>query len=403
MLLREGERSHSVPRVGHWRGLARSRPWLAVSALCSLAVVGGCGSEGPGVEPFNAPVKLRPSCDIEPLAVLADHELRRLVQRLDPATHRLTLSGVLHAWRLWSAAADLGLASSLPHVQLPDAGEVSIDELILGTGQSYRALHFQRTPYGIRVAPKSFRTPSYFDAYHRDELLCVLAEAGVPLTRPIWTSFGKYRVRNLLDDCIAQFSLTGELPWSAVALTSYLPRQQRGWRNKFGEFYDFDLLALALLRTELGEGPCQGTHVCYALACMANVHSQSPILSQATIGRVQRRIDGLRELLWCAQHADGAWRLGWETGTASRPPDRHAPLTWGASIAVTAHHLEWLALAGCDSKGRDAVTAGLKFLVTALEVASADELSRNYNAYTHAARAILLWSQMGDEGWAEAE
>lgn len=143
---------------------------------------------------------------------------------------------------------------------------------------------------------------------HRDQLLAVLGEIGIPLDAPVTTDRGPKPLRGLLDDSVANFSLDqGEIEWTALAYALYLP-PQRQWTDKFGTAFQFDQLARELMRRELGEQrACSGTHLLYSLAVLCRVDESEPVLSQDTRRELRRYLAAMSDRAAASQRIDGSW------------------------------------------------------------------------------------------------
>ena len=125
---------------------------------------------------------------------------------------------------------------------------------------------------------------------HEDQLLAVLAEAGVPLSTPLTTGRGQASAQRLLDDTLANFDLKQAEPeWSALSVVLYLP-PQRSWTDKYGKVLTFDDLAEELMdRTFQANLPCAGTHLIYTLTALLRADEQEPVLTPTVRAKAQPR------------------------------------------------------------------------------------------------------------------
>lgn len=74
-------------------------------------------------------------------------------------------------------------------------------------------------------------------------------------------------------------------------------------------------------------------------------------------------------------------------------PPAASDSAWGDDIAVTGHHLEWLAIAPEQCHVPSGSWYALAFIEKQLRGVNTDELRLNYLSWSHAVRAWLIWSQ----------
>jgi hypothetical protein len=105
---------------------------------------------------------------------------------------------------------------------------------------------------------------------HRDQVLATFAALDLPLNTPISVGSNKLSINDLLSECVANFYLKQKEPaWTAIALTKYLPPQDK-WVNRFGEATSFSQLVRHLFVVDLNTQSCGGTHILEALIQICN-------------------------------------------------------------------------------------------------------------------------------------
>lgn len=137
-----------------------------------------------------------------------------------------------------------------------------------------------QTRTGARYRPAKSVT---FGENHRDVFLATFAECGVPLSLPLHASDGPaVTAADLLRDSIANFHLgQKEIAWTAIAYVLYMPGTGP-WQNRDGERFTWDQLAGELMRRELRDATCGGTHLLLAMTYLARVDASLALLLPAT-------------------------------------------------------------------------------------------------------------------------
>ncbi|MGH7137080.1 MAG: hypothetical protein ACREHD_15170, partial [Pirellulales bacterium] len=195
-------------------------------------------------------------------------------------------------------------------------------------------------------------------------------------------------------------------------------------RNRFGEAFDFDKVACALVAKPLDQYSCGGTHGLYALAVIAQVDEATACLSGDVRQLVHDYLRALADFVGRSQQSDGSFDTEWyfdaaacswyEKATAEArahlstvglvAPAEPRSARRGESLApherplsqkvlVTGHHLEWLFLrAAYDQPADSTIRAALKFLHASLRRADESEIRANYCPYSHALSVLIrLW------------
>ena len=229
---------------------------------------------------------------------------------------------------------------------------------------------------------------------HLDETLSVLAEIGINSDHPILFSEHTATVSDAVRASATNFVLTQTLDFSAVVLAHYLPPQST-WTNKFGDTLSFDDVCRQLCDQPLGQGNCYGCHAMYALAVIVAADGQHPILSDGARRAARTRMLHAVSTLRKSQRGDGCWDTNWfDPAKAVSRADAADPLS------VTGHSLEWLAVAPPDIVGDpQIVSRACEGLLAVLLTSPPGSVGDNYNAFTHAARALKVWSP---RAWTQA-
>ncbi len=222
---------------------------------------------------------------------------------------------------------------------------------------------------------------------HLDETLSVLAEVGIGSTHPILLMKDAATVKDVIRASVSNFVLDQSLEFSAIAFAHYLP-PQRCWTNKFGDTFCFDDVCHELCILPKKQGSCYGCHAMYALAIILAADKQHSILSDSTRRKVNAMLRQSIDVLRASQRADGSWDAQWyEKGDGTQKKD------FLASLSVTGHTLEWLAIAPQEfMEDPKMVDRGCEALVEFFHLAPSGALREHYNAYTHAIKSLQLWS-----------
>ena len=222
-----------------------------------------------------------------------------------------------------------------------------------------------RTRYGLRFMSDDLSRSD--GEVHDYQGLATLANLKLPLDRQISIGNNSYYVRDLVQDCEANFDLRGEFEWSVIAIFAYFPGKRK-ITNHFGEEFTVSEIVDALINRMPGSGTCFGTHVIQALLTLewAGINSK-----YATIDSDQNRItaylDSLEKYIceelesvgivssnwgrrWIGSEAYQKWahnhfRNGLNFQARKRKP------TLKDSILVTSHHIEWLLMRSYAKNG----------------------------------------------------
>jgi hypothetical protein len=253
--------------------------------------------------------------------------------------------------------------------------------------------------YGV-----SYRESNSVDGLpHVDKALSIFAELGIRTNLPVRTAEGDtFTLRAALDDAVMNFHPKQELPWTAIALAHYLP-PVRSWRNKFGDEYTFDDLAMYLVEAPYAGSACAGTHLLSALTHLVRVNSEIPVLSPSMRDRALARLRDASMQLEAKQRTDGSWPFLWYSDDRKQrgKGELHPRIE---DIRVVGHHLEWIAIAPIGARpSQDCIGRALTFLSNRLLNCSESEReglllkASSMSPISHAVRAMSLYRHVSLE------
>lgn len=325
--------------------------------------------------------------------------LEEALEKLRPSG-AVPLSGLLHACHVFGFDVPLTVAGDPPETLR--ARDVILDHAAAVRYFGEGPLIATRNGVRCRVTARRNVPLQPAGVVHAHQLLALLALHGESLDTPLSTAQGGGKVRDVLADGLANFSLAqDEVEWAAIAFALYLaPR--RAWTDKFGQSTSFDDLARRLLGTSFDEPQlaCEGIHVLQALAVLAAVDRQRTILSDDVRAACVRRLQEQAELVVQLQQASGALTPLWHA-TAERRLEAEGVLNADEqrrrALVVTGHHLEWLLLLPPESAPDDDVfLRGGRWLYEQLRAASPADIEAHYCPYSHAGCMVLRFSARSD-------
>jgi hypothetical protein len=300
----------------------------------------------------------------------------------------------IHAWRVLGVADSrsrgdhLGAVLESLGIDVARGYELLFpcETTIVGSGGAGNSNSRGDAP-GINDKRVVLRWPTMEEA-HEGQFLAAMAESRVPANALVLSANGRTTIRDLVEESCLSPRTVAAVEFSAVALAVYGQPECRWFAEPSRQFDE--IMAMLLERADAEEATCHGTHVLYSIAAMLNVNRSRPILGAAAEarGRVHLALVGRR--LGQMQHSDGAWRFDWRRNRPFEAPAGQQA-GWGADVQVTAHHLEWIAVAPTEVLPDDAVIRALGFLHQRLHVAGDTDIRRDYCGYTHAIRSLLVW------------
>lgn len=227
---------------------------------------------------------------------------------------------------------------------------------------------------------------------HRDQLLSALADFGVALTCKLEcgsaTSADAARtrtVRDLLRTSIDEFHLhQAEMSWTVMAYVLYMPPQLH-WQNRYGEQFDFDDVAEALITKPLKSESCGGIHLMCAATTMLRIDADERLL-QPAVGERLRDFVALRvQEAEKSQLPDGSWPSMWSSDSGEGPVAATAMASIRQRLMITGHLLEWFDLLPAEIQPPDStVRSALLWIVPTLQSLTPEELAADICPCTHA-------------------
>lgn len=306
--------------------------------------------------------------------------------RLAPS-QQLSVSQCLHLMLLFGTQARVSRQDHPDEVKVIDI--VTDDRF---AGDFLPSACFVTTTFGVRfVAPMS---PGVGDSRgseaHRDQVLATFGVLGIPLTQRIMIKGAAHELKEALADSISAFhSAQNELSWTAIAYLSYvLPRTD--WKNRFGDIYSFDDIAIALLQADLRVSSCGGTHVLQALARLLAVSREDEdegVLNAQVAHSIESRLRGFVDAAECSQLPDGSWGADWQVSVFGHLSNELIETRHAASVKVlmTGHMVEWFNMLPCSLQPTELTTTRVReWLRSWAESARNENYWDEFCPYTHA-------------------
>lgn len=380
------------------------RPWsqfawiVASGGLASLAACIFIFAMSARIQKESPRAFSKPSTRHRPVALqlrpfAGDDSLAKQVSVVLPRfrpNSKLNWHQELHALRLWQNASVPAGFWSEGDWRPGDTLTRIFDDAAMRAAHPEVRLHLV-TRHGLRFRadpPTNARDKPVTGDPHQDKTLSLLGLHAVPDDQQIVVDGHSFTVADLISETVANFQLTDDCAWTAMALAFYLP-PVRKWTNKLGEDFSFDDLASHLTRFDVEHAPCWGCHHFHSLAVLLNVDETVPVLSP---GARRRTLDFMSDAmlkLQQRQRANGSLGTDW-VGIESR--DALVPRTT-PEVSVTGHLLETFAILPvsleCDSR---LIRRACLFLAAHLANQPDASLTANFSSYSHAANALRLWA-----------
>jgi hypothetical protein len=148
-----------------------------------------------------------------------------------------------------------------------------------------------------------------------------------------------------------------------------------------------------MMDRSLSEGNCWGTHRLYALSVILQADRETRFLPDSVRERIHKHLAKTSARLAANQEQNGAWRPDWENAQSDNTNVVRTIPRVDQMISVTAHHLEWLAVAPREVRpSASSLEAAMEFLLRACESRNSFDIDRRYCPFSHAARGLLLLS-----------
>ncbi|MDG1895509.1 MAG: hypothetical protein P8J37_11405 [Fuerstiella sp.] len=323
--------------------------------------------------------------------VVNDQDLAAVLSKVLPRFSREELrpNYVEHALRIWGAKIEFDNPDLISGPQMA--------EYLVNTGQYLASWGPDTKPIlepetdGVRIRWGSDATASV----HHDHMLASMAEAGITLDTPVFTSARQTTMQQILSEALRDFQLDErETEWSAMAFGLYLaPQQTASWHNSQGRRITFDMLAARLMRKHRKKGVCLGTHRVYSLMALLRLSDDNggDLLTASTRDKVMELLHGAKERMIASQDADGSWPPNWHEGADAAANNDPNELMYRRVIA-TGHHLEWLAIAPQElHPPHENIVKAAKWLVKNTLETPQNQIDSSYTFYSHVGNALALW------------
>ncbi len=334
------------------------------------------------------PLRVDAKCSFADL--IPEEDLQRELSLMEPYWEYHRVGDGLHALRLWGPDT---VFPDIPPYPVPSGVEAwqSRDMLNLYLDENvFRAQFPASQPYFFpsRHGLGERKAEDLAATVHDNNFLHLAAEIGLPLDTPMRWAGRRFTLADVFAHACAWFDPAQELEFTAVAFALYL-QPGASWMNRFGERYDLNHVAEALVDRDLMKCTCYGTHVPYALAVLLAVDEQEPVLSERVRLRVQERLKAIAVDLENSQGAAGWWDRRWAGELQSKVPFEPEEIEL---IRSTGHHLEWMALAPPECRPNDAyIRRTVRFLLKVLDQFHMSIPQAYYfTACSHAGHALVL-------------
>ncbi len=226
---------------------------------------------------------------------------------------------------------------------------------------------------------------------HFCQLLGAFAESRVPLDTPISvSSTASFSVGDLLKSSESNLMLAEEVEWFVIAHSLYAPAKSK-FVNRLGDEITRSDLIKRLVDPPLTSGACAGAHRLYALAVLLQVDVKNQVLNGDDRATILSRLSNAADAVSSSQTGFGGWSRRWgpQSNVAAGMPLGENSLE--QYVHMTGHHLEWLVLFRSKEQSHaEACASAFKFIDSAVEHFSDEQVRRNYCGISHGAAASLL-------------
>lgn len=275
----------------------------------------------------------------------------------EPKLHKYPIAYLYHGLRLWGKEARFPSLNFVnPIVEESGWCQSAFDAL--RDNDAYRRLVdpvgkplLTLSEFGVRVlTTKDLGYGTEWKSAHPGAYEQVMAELGVPSSLELRVKDrGDARLVNLIQDSARRVHRDIECEWSAISLGMYLASHR--WKNRFGEWVDFDMLADWLMSKVPGQGACYGTHVPYAMTLLHRLGREGKqALSSKIVAKLDRTLVERTSLLAKALSPNGTWDAKWGKYITTKNEavlHKHRDLV---RVICTGHHLEWMSYRPCKSR-----------------------------------------------------
>lgn len=224
---------------------------------------------------------------------------------------------------------------------------------------------------------------------HSYQETAVFGAIGLPSSSTVVTDKGDFRIEDAVRHCVRNMqireSLRLEPEWPTKVLAHYLLPIDR-WRNRWGEEITLEKWGEFLIGRDSARYSCGGTHLIHSTALLFQAGRRYGAISLSLTRRLRDLFRSIARTLDATQKPDGAWQADW----ANR--DVAPESTW-ASVLVTGHILESQLFLPDDLRASDrCLKRALEFVSRAFLESSDDEVQKNYCAFSHAGKTLLVCS-----------
>ncbi|MDX1961616.1 MAG: ADP-ribosylation factor-directed GTPase activating protein isoform b [Pirellulales bacterium] len=347
--------------------------WLAYAGMMAISLaLSGCDSR---LISSATPVPTKPLPDSSQLQTridaIVDHTLNQ--RRLNTRDHA--------AWQIVHAILAFG-----PDLLIEHEGQLVPALGYLQAGNPLTGWNLRPTAHGVLVPVEE---GSKTGQGHPDQWLGYLSQTGLTPADKIVIGKKSYTIADLRNQ--AQWDLVPgmEATWTLMALShpSYWKLTDT-WKNRNGETWNIEKLALMEAQAPVVGGSCGGTHRLYALAVALNQYRNENQIQDVNKlppawAVVHARIQEFVTQAQREQNADGTFSTNYFTrpGNAPRIDDK---------ISTTGHILEFLTAALTDQELAEPwVTRSCERLVTLMEIAKNDPVE--CGGLYHAAHGLIIY------------
>ena len=252
-----------------------------------------------------------------------------------------------------------------------------------------------------RGTPKARKDGPLFNReHHRDQFLNYLSMVGLPLDATFEVENEHFTIDEMLSRLKREARPTGELCWTASALTNLLPEGET-WKSKFGE-----TMSLAKFYEYMLENPnltCGGSHELMSFATLLahEGHRKDPDVA-AIWPTIQARVSEAVEELRRNQRPDGSFKLPEYMALNDPRLNGRRDVPHLVGLHYTGHTVEWLSVLLSDTEmNQPWVVRAVGYLTVALDSEhpecqnlvplDSDDRRMTYGFVAHAVSGIARW------------
>lgn len=331
------------------------------------------------------PLKLKSFSEFR--GVVNRDDLRAVLVKVQPRWAFPKVNYLLHSLRLWGTDVEFGQDPYNIYGNGTPSGQRMLSLLL--NNQEAKKAGVQPVPFFYR---NSYGVEAQYEAAaggiaHHDQYLKTMGEVGLSSDTTITLIDGSTSsIHELIRTSLNKFDIEQELEFTTVAYCRWLP-PQKTWFDELGNKHSFDEIAEKLLERVHKTTACYGGHTLYAMVNLIVANEIYPILEHRTSEKLRTHLINVSKQLQESQDERGFWLGEWSTSSkvVGKEDYRYQ------AIAVTGHHLEWIAISPPELRPKRQVieraAVGLCKLINAQSFQTA---SQGYPPFSHAARALCL-------------